>query len=106
MADIVGVAGCGRMGMGMLRNLQKAGFEARGFDVRPLEGVGTSVSEFVAGLTTLITVVRDTTQTDALLFDDQAVIKNAAHLTCIVISSTLSPNMSKVYANAFLTISR
>ncbi|PJI92781.1 3-hydroxyisobutyrate dehydrogenase [Yoonia maricola] len=91
MADIIGVAGCGRMGMGMLRNLQQAGFNARGFDVRPLSDVGTNVATFVDGLTTLITVVRDIAETDALLFDDQAVVTRAAHLKQIIICSTLSP---------------
>ncbi|MEJ8563074.1 NAD(P)-binding domain-containing protein [Yoonia sp. GPGPB17] len=95
MADIVGVAGCGRMGMGMLRKLQQAGFDARGFDVRPLGGVTLDLSEFVDGLTTLITVVRDTAETDALLFDDQAVVARADSLERIIISSTLSPKYVK-----------
>ena len=95
MADIIGVAGCGRMGMGMLKNLHRAGFVARGFDVRPLDGVGTDVDAFVEDLTTLITVVRDTTETDALLFDDQAVVGKAPILKRIIICSTLSPKYVK-----------
>ena len=95
MADIIGVAGCGRMGMGMLRNLQKAGFAARGFDVRHIKDVGTDVSAFAEGLTTLFTVVRDTAEMDALLFDDQAIIAHAPTLQRIVICSTLSPKYVK-----------
>lgn len=95
MPNIIGVAGCGRMGWGMLKNLQEAGFDARGFDVRPLDGVGTDVSAFARGLTTLITVVRDTKETDALLFDDQAIVSKAADLERIIISSTLSPRYVK-----------
>ncbi|MCK0095334.1 NAD(P)-binding domain-containing protein [Yoonia sp. F2084L] len=95
MTDIIGVAGCGRMGMGMLRNLQNARFNVRGFDVRPMNGVGTDVDAFVDGLTTLITVVRDTAETDALLFDDQAVVTQAGTLSRIIISSTLSPKYVK-----------
>ena len=91
MSEIIGVAGCGRMGMGMLRNLQAAGFNTRGFDLRPLDGVGTDVDEFVDGLATLITVVRDIPETDALLFADQAVIAKAQDLERIIVSSTLSP---------------
>lgn len=91
MSDVIGVAGCGRMGMGMLKNLQRAGFDARGLDLRPLPGVGNDVSTFVNGLTTLLTVVRDTQETDAVLFDDQEVISNAPKLTTIIICSTLSP---------------
>ncbi len=95
MADIIGVAGCGRMGLGMLRSLQRAGFAARGFDLRSIDGVGDDVAGFVAGLTTLITVVRDTVETDALLFDDQAIIAHAPTLQRIVICSTLSPKYTK-----------
>ena len=95
MSDIIGVAGCGRMGLGMLRNLQKAGFQARGFDVRPIAGVGTDVAAFVDGLTTLVTVVRDTAETDALLFDDQAVVAKAGDLERIIVTSTLSPRYVK-----------
>ena len=95
MTDIIGVAGCGRMGMGMLRNLQKAAFDARGFDVRPLEGVEADVAAFADGLTTLITVVRDTSETDAVLFDEQAMVGRATDLRRIVVSSTLSPKYVK-----------
>ncbi|MEO1641234.1 MAG: NAD(P)-binding domain-containing protein [Pseudomonadota bacterium] len=87
----VGVAGCGRMGRGMLRNLQNAGFDARGFDIRAIPGVGQDVGAFADGLTVLISVVRDTDQTDALLFDDQAMITRATGLTDLLICSTLSP---------------
>ena len=95
MVDIIGVAGCGRMGRGMLFNLQNAGFDARGFDIKPLPAVGSDVSAFVTGLTTLFTVVRDTDETDALLFNDQAVVSCANTLKTIVICSTLSPNYVK-----------
>ncbi|WP_394181342.1 NAD(P)-dependent oxidoreductase [Yoonia maritima] len=95
MTDVIGVAGCGRMGRPMLKNLQKAGFNARGFDPCPDAGVGTDIDAFCDGLTTLITVVRDAAETDALLFDDQAVVARAKTLRTIVISSTLSPNCVK-----------
>lgn len=91
MSDVIGVAGCGRMGMGMLKNLQRSGFDARGFDVRPLPGVDNDIASFADGLTTLITVVRDTDETDAVLFDDQKVIARAPKLARIIICSTLSP---------------
>lgn len=95
MTAIVGIAGCGRMGFGMLANLHKAGFAARGFDVRAIEGVGTDIATFAQGLQTVFSVVRDTDQTDALLFDSQNLIANAPDLKHIVISSTLSPRYVK-----------
>lgn len=90
----IGVAGCGRMGLPMLHALQNAGFDAHGFDIREV-GVGQDVPAFVDNLQTLITVVRDTDETDALLFDDQALISHALNLRTIIISSTLSPRYVK-----------
>lgn len=95
MSDIIGVAGCGRMGFGMLANLRKAGMAAKGFDVRPIKGVETDIDSFAQGLATVFTVVRDTAETDALLFDTQALIARAQNLQRIVISSTLSPRYVK-----------
>jgi 3-hydroxyisobutyrate dehydrogenase len=95
MADIIGVAGCGRMGFGMLANLRKAGFDAKGFDVRKIAGVETDIDAFAKGLTTVFTVVRDTDETDALLFDRQALIAKGRDLQRVVISSTLSPKYVK-----------
>ena len=95
MSDIIGVAGCGRMGFGMLANLRKAGLDAKGFDVRPIDGVETDINIFVRDLTTVFTVVRDTAETDALLFDAQGLVSKADKLRRIVISSTLSPKYVK-----------
>lgn len=95
MNKIIGVAGCGRMGFGMLGNLRDAGFDARGYDIRTLKGVGNDVDAFCNDLTTLITVVRDTDETDDVLFKDQAVVSRARKLQTIIISSTLSPRYVK-----------
>ncbi len=95
MADIIGVAGCGRMGAGMLANLRKAGLNARGYDIRPIADVSNDIDQFSHGLNTLITVVRDSDETDAVLFHDQALITRATSLRTIVISSTLSPKYVK-----------
>ena len=83
------------MGAGMLTNLRKAGFDTRGFDTQTIPGVGNDIDAFCAGLTTLITVVRDAAETDALLFHDQAITTRATRLKTNVISSTLSPNYVK-----------
>ena len=90
------VAGCGRMGLPMTRALGAAGFDARGFDVKPRESFGdfaphmVDAPTMVAEAETLITVVRDQAETDALLFDDQRAAEGAA-LKTIIVSSTLSP---------------
>ncbi|WP_375254322.1 NAD(P)-dependent oxidoreductase [Yoonia sp.] len=95
MSEVIGIAGCGRMGFGLLGNLRKAGFDARGFDIRPIEGVETDVVQFARDLTTVFSVVRDSRETDDLLFDKQALINHAPALKRIVISSTLSPRYVK-----------
>ncbi|RMD92438.1 MAG: NAD(P)-dependent oxidoreductase [Alphaproteobacteria bacterium] len=94
----IGVAGCGRMGAPMLRALRGAGFQARGFDIRPPGDYGPLApamtddpGTFARGLRILITVVRDIAQTEALLFDTQRMIERAEDLELLVISSTLSP---------------
>ena len=81
----------------MLQNLQAAGFNARGFDVCDV-GVGTDRDNFADGLTTLITVVRDEVETDALLFDTQN-LTTVETLDTIIISSTISPNYIKGLRN-------
>lgn len=92
------VAGCGRMGFGMLRALRAAGFDAIGFDIRPAADFGDFARHMApdadaaaAHAEILVTVVRDIEQTEALLFDDQALLRRAANLRTLVVSSTLSP---------------
>ncbi|MBL4810923.1 MAG: NAD(P)-dependent oxidoreductase [Rhodobacteraceae bacterium] len=79
------------MGAGMLRSLRRAGLDARGYDIRPLPDIGTDPEVFAAGLTHLISVVRDEPQTDDLLFGAGNVIALAPGLRTITISSTISP---------------
>lgn len=86
------------MGLPMLRALRETGFDATGFDVRPAVEFGDDQpvmafdpQKFAAPLRVLFCVVRDIPQTRALLFDDQAIVAHAPHLTHIVICSTVSP---------------
>lgn len=85
------------MGAPMLCALAQAGFDVRGFDIRdatevdaPTALMAASPQEFMRGLQTLITVVRDIEQTDEVLFGTQG-FASAAHLKRILICSTLSP---------------
>ncbi|MFT6452168.1 MAG: 3-hydroxyisobutyrate dehydrogenase-like beta-hydroxyacid dehydrogenase [Halocynthiibacter sp.] len=97
MLDGVGLAGCGIMGAPMLASLLHEGIEARGFDIRPAGEFGLLAPHisndpvgFATGLKTLLTVVRDIPQSDALLFGDQA-LSQARDLETIIICSTVSP---------------
>ena len=92
---MIGLCGCGRMGQPMLAALLAAGFEAKGLDIRPpSDFAGLPVTNdpkaFATGLSTLITVVRDADQTDAVLFG-AANLAQAPGLERIMICSTLSP---------------
>ncbi|MEL6888925.1 MAG: NAD(P)-binding domain-containing protein [Pseudomonadota bacterium] len=90
---MIGVAGCGRMGSPMLDALRDGGTDAMGFDVayKGAAHITTNIMGFAPRLTTLISVVRDADQTDALLFDRQNLIGCAPELTRIFLCSTLSP---------------
>ena len=90
---MIGVAGCGRMGLPMLAALRDGGTEATGFDVadKGVDHITTNLMEFAPGLRTLFSVVRDAGETDALLFETQNIVATAPHLTRIFICSTLSP---------------
>lgn len=81
----------------MLAALQRAGFDALGFDVRPScefgnmeKRISNDATLFSQDLETLITVVRDISQTEQVLFTDQKLV-HAKRLSRIIICSTLSP---------------
>ena len=94
---MIGVAGCGRMGLPMLQALVAAGARAQGFDVAPIADahVTGDIKAFASDITTLISVVRDEAQTDDVLFGAQNLVAAAPRLDRIIISSTLSPNYTR-----------
>ena len=97
-SNIIGVAGCGNMGLPMAENLLAQGHNVWGFDVRSIDAsddfknrmIGDA-STFAAKVDTVISVVRDIAETNALLFEDQAIMRGPDYPTTLVISSTLSP---------------
>ncbi|WP_299296359.1 NAD(P)-binding domain-containing protein [uncultured Tateyamaria sp.] len=90
---MIGVAGCGRMGGPMLQALCDAGARAQGFDIAKsdMPQVTDNIMAFAPRLETLFSVVRDETETNALLFDTQNLMGTAPNLRRIFICSTLSP---------------
>jgi 3-hydroxyisobutyrate dehydrogenase-like beta-hydroxyacid dehydrogenase len=88
----IGLAGCGRMGLPMLKAMIAAGYDARGFDILPKgDDVTDDFTSFAKGLNILFTVVRDIAQTDEVLFNSQQALDNAPDLHTIIVCSTLSP---------------
>ena len=95
---VVGVAGCGSMGLPMAQALQDAGYEVWGLDVRPADEFGSfrsrmldDAAEFARRAEVVISVVRDMAQTRELCFDHQALFTRAEHPHTLIVSSTLSP---------------
>ena len=90
---MIGIAGCGRMGLPMLASLRAMGLRAKGFDIvdKDSDWITTDTKRFGADLDTLISVVRDIDQTEELLFTVQAFVETAPKLERIIICSTLSP---------------
>ncbi|MFL6581480.1 MAG: NAD(P)-dependent oxidoreductase [Burkholderiales bacterium] len=95
---VVGVAGCGSMGLPMALALQDAGYEVWGLDVRPTSEFGSFQSrmledpaQFASRVAIVISVVRDVAQNLELCFDRQALFKRARYPKTLIVSSTLSP---------------
>jgi 3-hydroxyisobutyrate dehydrogenase len=95
---VVGVAGCGTMGLPMAQALQDGGYEVWGLDVRPASEFGSfqprmleDPSEFARRVQVVISVVRDVAQTLELCFDRQALFTRAQYPKTLIVSSTLSP---------------
>ena len=99
---VIGVAGCGAMGLPMAENLLTAGFDVWGFDVKAVPAsdnlknrMFTDAGMFAAKTDTVISVVRNIAETEALLFDEQAIFKGDGHPHTLILSSTLSPRYIK-----------
>ena len=94
----IGVAGLGDMGYPMARRMAEAGFRGLGHDVRPAsdfpllgERFVADPSEFAGAVDILFSVVRDISQTEALLFGAQAMANHPQAPELLVICSTVSP---------------
>lgn len=99
-SDAVGFVGLGEMGFGMAKNLARKGFTLNVFDIRPeplqeLKALGATPSstlkEMARNSRFIITMVRDTTQTDAVLFGKDGVWEGLQPGSVIIIASTLDP---------------
>lgn len=97
---MIGVVGCGAMGQPMAEALLRAGFEAIGHDVRPLTEFGAFAGSMTAAISelgnraeTVISVVRDSQQTRAVI-DGLGLHQppgQGHRVRTFIISSTLSP---------------
>ena len=97
---IIGIAGCGSMGLPMAKQLLAAGQNVWGYDIRPTKEFSdfqsrmiSDPAEFGSTVDILISVVRNHQQTLELCFDDQALFTLPNHPKTFVCSSTLSPRV-------------
>jgi 3-hydroxyisobutyrate dehydrogenase-like beta-hydroxyacid dehydrogenase len=97
---VIGMAGCGNMGLPMAKQLQNSGIEVWGFDVRPAIEFGNFQNRMIQDshafsdrVDIVFSVVRDWKQTKDLLFDVQAIFTHPNHPKVLAISSTLSPHV-------------
>ena len=93
------------MGAPMLRALRAAGLPARGYDVVPMDSphITDDIAVFSEDLDTLITVVRDIDQTEAVLFGEQN-LTAIPSLIRIIICSTLSPRYVRDLRSPVLSV--
>ncbi len=96
--NVIGIAGCGNMGLPMSQQLRKHGFDVWGFDVRPVaefddfsDRMIADPAEFAERVDVMFSIVRDIPQTQDLLFDKQAIYAHANAPKTLLISSTISP---------------
>lgn len=102
---VVGVAGCGEMGLPMAHCLAAAGHEVWGFDVRACSEFGGFSAHMVSSAAMLaercdviFSVVRDSAQTETLCFSAEGLLKQGAQFETLVLCSTLSPGFARKLA--------
>lgn len=103
---VIGVAGCGAMGLPMAKRLLRTGFTVWGYDIRPhgefldfSEYMLDSAQQLSARCDVVISVVRDQVQTEQLLFADDGLIQPGSTMKTLVLSSTLDPNYARKLAS-------
>lgn len=98
-AGTVAIFGLGAMGSGMAGSLLKAGLTTHGFDVNPdavqrfldAGGAPGSFAEVAKTLETVVIVVVNAAQTEAVLFGDQGIAAQLSPGTVIIACATVSP---------------
>jgi 3-hydroxyisobutyrate dehydrogenase len=105
----VAVIGLGSMGYGMAASLERAGFDAVGFDVRAEvverfvaeHGFGaTSPAAAAAGADCVVTVVVNAEQTEEVLFGTTGVAASLEKGAVIISCATMAPDRARALAKA------
>lgn len=112
MSETVGYVGLGIMGMGMARNLLKAGFPlsvwnrtASKAEALAAEGAAarTTPAEVAANSDIIVICVSDTPDVEAVLLGDNGIIHGAKAGSLVIDCSTISPQATQAMAEKLAT---
>ncbi|MBI9104724.1 MAG: NAD(P)-dependent oxidoreductase [Spirochaetales bacterium] len=97
----VGIVGLGDMGIGLSRNILKAGFTLKGFDLREerrqmLSELGgtpvTSIKEVAEGSDIVFVMVLNGAQVKSVVLDEGGLKDSMQPGSCILVSATINPS--------------
>jgi 3-hydroxyisobutyrate dehydrogenase len=103
----IGFIGLGAMGDGMTRNLLKAGYDVRGYDINPdatarLASAGgqtaSSAAEAAADADMLIVCVFSADQAQTALFGDDGAVSTLGAGATVIMSTTMAPEDARAMA--------
>src|SRR6056297_233606 len=101
----IGIIGLGDMGIGLSRNILKAGFELNGFDLRSerrdlLKDLGGtpcgSISEVCQNSDVVMVMVMNGTQVQSVVLDSGGLMEAMPTGSYIIVSSTIKPSEIRV----------
>ncbi len=111
----VAVIGLGSMGFGMAQSLKRTGFTVTGYDVSP-EPVARLVDEGGRGAAspaeaardadTVVSVVVNAAQTEAILFGENGVAASMPQGAVFISSATMDPNFARSFAQRLTATGR
>ena len=96
-----GIIGLGNMGIGMARNIIKAGYQLTGFDLRKerrdmlseLGGAaGTSIADVGSSCDTVFVMVMDGQQVQSIVLSEGGLLDTMAAKSSIIVSATIRPS--------------
>ena len=109
----IGIAGCGEMGCPMLKVLLQNDIDATGHDVKDIENFKdfgnkfiSSKSEFFLKNDVILSIVRDTIETENLLINNNELLskKHATILICSTLPTTYISELKKKLPQNFILI--
>ena len=109
----IGIAGCGEMGFPMLKMLLKNNINATGHDIKASENFKDfgekyipSKSDFFLKNDVILSIVRDTKETENLLINNNALLskKNATILICSTLPTTYIEELKNKLPKNFILI--